>query len=344
MAALGPAGAETLRIATYNGEMTAKGPGLILAALTMGDDPKLLAVMQAIVRLNADILVLTGIDYDLSGKTLRALADQLGQQGLVYPFQMALRPNSGIATGLDLDNNGRFGEPRDAQGYGQFAGQAGIAVLSRHPIDTANAVNYSEFLWRDLPGNLMPQDTSPQIAAVQRLSSGGHWSVPVILDNGQPLSLLVFYATPPVFDGAEDRNGRRNHDEAAFWLRLLAGELPFAPPSPPFVVMGQSNLDPTDGEGLPDALDALLAHPALQDPRPMGNHDRSDPGHSGDPLLDTALYFPGPGGLRVEVILPSAELQVIGSGVLWPAGSDPFAATLALASRHRPVWVDVTQP
>ncbi|MFM2367451.1 MAG: hypothetical protein RIR95_2059, partial [Pseudomonadota bacterium] len=64
----------------------------------------------------------------------------------------------------------------------------------------------------------------------------------------------------------------------------------------------------------------------------------------GDPLLDTALYFPGPGGLRVEVILPSAELQVIGSGVLWPAGSDPFAATLALASRHRPVWVDVTQP
>ena len=64
---------------------------------------------------------------------------------------------------------------------------------------------------------------------------------------------------------------------------------------------------------------------------------------AGDAALDTALYD-GLGGLRVEVILPSAGLKVTGSGVLWPPEDDPLAGTLPLASRHRPLWVDIALP
>ena len=31
------------------------------------------------------------------------------------------------------------------------------------------------------------------------------------------MHLLVAHPTPPTFDGAEDRNGTRNHDEIRFW-------------------------------------------------------------------------------------------------------------------------------
>ena len=37
------------------------------------------------------------------------------------------------------------------------------------------------------------------------------------------LHLLAHHPTPPVFDGPEDRNGRRNHDEAALWTAWLDG-------------------------------------------------------------------------------------------------------------------------
>ena len=298
----------------------------------------MVAVLQA---LDADVLVLTGIDYDFGGEALAALNLRLGQGA--YPFVMALRPNSGVATGLDLDGNGQLGEPRDAQGYGRFAGQAAMAVLSRVPILTAQARDFSGFLWRDLPGADLPPDMSPDARAIQRLSTSGHWEVPLDLGNGATLRLLVWYATPPVFDGPEDRNGRRNHDEAAFWLRLMDGDLPFPPPDDPFILLGQSNLDPLDGQGRRAAMQALLSHKALQDPEPRGTSGRSDPGQTGDPALDTALYD-GIGGLRVEVILPSASLNVSAAGMLSPPDGDQMAATLTTASRHWPIWVEITQP
>ena len=333
-----------LRIATYNIDFWAKGPGLALQSLQRGDNPAQLAAVQVIAKLDADVLLLTGIDYDLHGETLAALEKLLAAAGAPYPYRLALRPNTGVATGLDLNGNGVLGEPRDAQGYGRWAGEGGMAVLSRLPIDSENIRDFSDFLWADLPDSLMPADTPPAEAAQQPLSSVNHWQVPVQLPGGGgTLAVLAFAATPPVFDGPEDRNGRRNHDEAAFWLRLMQGALPFPAPQPPFVLLGDANLDPSDGDGRAQALQALLAGPALQDPTPRGPHGRNEPGHKGDPALDTAFYAKGVGGLRVDYVLPSAELPITGAGVLWPKDG-PLAETLAQASRHRPVWVDVTLP
>lgn len=328
-------------MATYNVELTDQGPGLVLQSLTRGVDPKGLAVVSVIKDLDADILLLTGIDYDFEQLTLNALAAKLAEAGLNYPYRLGLRPNTGIATGFDLDGNGRLGEPRDAMAYGRYAGAAGIAILSRYPIDTANTRDFTSYLWADLPRNLM-QDAGP-IRAIQRLSTAGQYEVPISLPNGTTLRVLAYYATPPVFDGPEDRNGRRNHDETAFWVRLLNNELPFEPPQKPFVLLGQPNLDPVDGEGRAQAIRDLLAHPALQDPGPRGQNSRTDVDQKGDSALDTALYD-GIGGLRVEQVLPSADLKVTAAGVIWPPDTDPFASTLTAASRHRPVWVDIMLP
>ena len=146
-----------------------------------------------------DILLLTDIDWDLDGAALTALADRLAQEGLDYPHRLALRPNAGLASWLDLDGNGRTGEPRDAQGYGRFLGQGGMALLSRYPLGKVR--DLSDLLWRDLPGARLPRTgdlpfPSEEAQAAQRLSSSGHWIVPVATP-GQALTLLAWAATPP---------------------------------------------------------------------------------------------------------------------------------------------------
>jgi len=334
--------AETLRVATWNSDLSRNGPGLLADALSRGKDPQIAAAIATLVALDADVIVLTSVDYDRGLIALTLLADQLAQAGALYPHRFALRPNTGLQTGLDLDGDGRMGEADDAQGWGQFSGQSGMAILSRLPIDEGAVQDYSSFLWADLPGSLIPPDTAPEVAAILRLSTTGHWQVPLITASGGRLTLLAYHATPPVFDGPEDRNGRRNHDESAFWALLLNSETVFPPPVAPFIVLGDANLDPADGDGLPGGITSLLTHPQLQDPLPKGTHGRAEPAQKGDPALDTALYDFG--GLRVDYVIPSADLTVTGAGVLWPPETDPLSETLATASRHSPVWIDITLP
>lgn len=336
-----PAAAETLRIATYHTELSRKGPGLLLRDIRAGDDPQVQAVVQVVAEVAPDILILQGIDYDYEHLALAALRDRIAEAGPAYPHVFALRPNTGMATGLDLDGDGRRGEPEDNQGYGWFAGESGMAILSRYPIDAASVRDLSGVLWRDLPGAIPPEGLADDVRRVLRLSRVGHWVVPVRLESGT-LFLLTFHGSPPVFDGPEDMNGRRNHDETAIWSRFLDGA--FGPaPEGRFVLAGDANLDPVDGEGRRAALRALLADPRLQDPAPRrpGPVDEAD-GHAADPALDTVDWpGPAPGALRVSYILPSADLKVADAGVFWPPGGDPLAEVVARASRHRMVWVDL---
>jgi hypothetical protein len=335
-----PSRADTLRIATWNAGLERDGPGLLLRDIAAGRDPQVAAAVRVIVALDADVLFLTGVDYDAGHAALAELQRRMADAGAPYPHRFALAPNTGVATGFDVDGDGRLG-PRDAQGWGRFAGAGGMALLSRLPVDAVAATDHSALLWADLPGALVPATDAPALRDVQRLSTTGHWVVPVILPEGGRLALGLWAATPPVFDGPEDRNGRRNHDEAAFWLSLLDSPEDAALPAP-FVLMGDAQLDPEDSNGRAGAMRALLSHPALQDPRPRATHGRAEPDQRGDPALDTVLYEFG--GLRTAYVLPSAGLRVAGAGVLWPAPDDPLAAVLALASRHRPVWVDIVSP
>ncbi len=299
-----------------------------------------------------DVVVIAGFDHDLHGVALAAFADRLAAAGAAYPVRIAPAGNRGLRSGADLDGDGRLAGPGDAQGWGRFAGAGALAVLSRLPA-AGEGRDFSAFLWRDLPGADDPAAVLPPAAlAVQRLHASGAFEIPLALPGGGTLGILTFHATPPVFDGPEDRNGRRNRDEALFWAQLIDGALPgLAPPAPPFVLMGNFNLDPADGEGRRDALAALLAHPALTDPAPRSQggaaaaarQGGANARHAGDPALDTADFRddPGPGNLRVSYILPSSGLRVTASGILWPLPDDPFAETVAAAAPHRLVWVDL---
>jgi hypothetical protein len=330
-----------LRIATWNVALDRTGPGLLVRDLAKGEDVQVAALVRVMAALDADVILLTSVDWDLQGVALQLLADRLAEGGLDYPHRLALRPNTGTQTGFDVDGNGRQGDPADAQGWGLFSGQGGMAILSRLPLDPAPR-DHSGFLWQDLPGALIPAGFDPDLLAVQRLATTGFWDVPVLTPQG-PLHLLAWHASPPVFDGPEDRNGKRNHDEAAFWRHYLDGALPMPPPAAPFVLLGDGNLDPADGDGLRAGMVALLSHPALQDPAPRGAHGRVEPAHSGDPALDTAFYDQT-GGLRLDYVLPSVSLTVTGAGVLWPIPGDPLVADLAQVSPHFPVWVDLDLP
>ncbi|WP_226625597.1 endonuclease/exonuclease/phosphatase family protein [Alloyangia pacifica] len=258
--------------------------------------PPLPGLLDEIVAADAGLLLLTDMDFDLGLAALAELAARLEERGVPYPHRLALRPNSGLASGADLDGDGRLGGPRDAEGYGEFTGQHGMALLSRWPVSLVE--NYSELLWRDMPGNRrLPADPA---ADVQRLSSTGHWVLRLESPAG-PLLLLCFAATPPVFDGPEDRNGRRNADEIALWTRYLDGALGPAP-DPPYLLIGNANLDPDEGEGLHGEMRALLADPRLQDPLP------------GEPTA----HWQSTGPLRVSYLLPSAGLRVAGAQVRPP--------------------------
>lgn len=307
------------------------------------------AVVDVIVQTRPDILTLQGIDYDLGGRALAALGDRLAEAGHPMPHRFAARPNSGLRTGHDHDGDGRTTGARDAQGFGRFPGQGGMAVLSRYPIDGPGVRDFSVMLWADLPGAVLPQRDgglfpAPELYEVQRLSSVAHWDVPVLLGMGT-LHVLTFHATPPVFDGPEDRNGQRNRDELRLWPLYLQGALPGPPPpAARYVLMGDANLDPHDGEGSGAAMQALLAGPLFQDPQPAspGGAAAANPGQRGDPALDTTDWDdPAPGNLRVDYVLPSPDLRVIGAGIHWPAPGEAGAEGAAAASRHRLVWVDV---
>ncbi|MCZ0901366.1 endonuclease/exonuclease/phosphatase family protein, partial [Microcoleus sp. HI-ES] len=131
---------------------------------------------------------------------------QNGATPVNYPFRYTAPSNTGLASGLDLDNNGSAvtqiganGYGNDAFGFGDFPGQYGMAVYSKYPIDTANIRTFQNFLWKDMPGAFLPDNSStpaandyysPDELNAFRLSSKSHWDVPINI-NGEIVHALV---------------------------------------------------------------------------------------------------------------------------------------------------------
>ena len=269
------------------------------------------SVQDAINTVNPDIIALQSFDYDLTGAALAAFSDSLAQP---YAHQFANAPNTGVPTGLDLNGDGRRGTERDAQGFGRFRGQGGMAILSRWPIQTQAVIDHTDVVWSSLEDGLWDAADvlTDEARPIQRLSTTAHWQVPVTIGE-TTLTLLTYHATPPVFDGPEDRNGRRNADETLFWLPILGTAT-----NP--VLLGDANLDPNRGDGRSEAMQTLLDHPVLQDP-----HQGTD-----------SVVFEQTGPLRVDYVLPAVTLKIVDAGFHWPQGKDP--------SRHALIWEDIALP
>ncbi|WP_082638774.1 endonuclease/exonuclease/phosphatase family protein [Lysobacter antibioticus] len=369
--------AAPLRVATYNTSLYDDADGGLIRRLEAGDGNarKIAAVLQ---RVRPDVVLLNEFDYDapqraaeLFQRDYLEVAQDGGGAALSYPYRYLAPVNTGVPSGLDLDGDGLAGDAQrgdrargnDAWGYGLHPGQYGMLVLSRYPIDAAAVRTFQTFKWSALPGARQPRhpDTGkPWYSAAawpqMRLSSKSHWDVPVRTPLGV-LHLLAAHPTPPVFDGPEDRNGARNHDEIKLWARYLDGGAPAwlcddqgrcggLAEDARFVIVGDMNADPVDGDGVPGSIKQLLDHPrvdASRVPRSEGAAERAKFygfARKGDTAEHTGDFGPKAGTLRLDYALPSRGWSVRGTGVFWPKPGTADAE-ISEASDHHLVWVDL---
>ena len=367
-----PAGA--LRVATYNTSLYSPEPGGVAARLAAGD-PRARQVAAVLQRVRPDIVLLNEVDTDPEAHaTFRrdylGVAQDGGGAPIDYPYAWWGPVNTGEPSGLDLDGDGSIGGPGDAWGFGMHPGQYGMLVLSMHPIDAGAVRTFRLLPWSRLPGARVPQapGAAPHWDAATwaqvRLSSKTHADLPIDTPLGR-VHLLASHPTPPVFDGPEDRNGLRNRDEIRFWSLYLddaapagdeapwlvddAGRAGGLPADARFVLAGDLNADPDDGDAWRDAINALLVHPRMRPdapPRAPGGAIAAA-GYGlpriGDTTTHTGDFGPRAGTLRLDYVLPSRGLGLAGSGVFWPAPDAP-AAAIAGGSDHHLAWVDLLAP
>lgn len=364
-----------LRVATYNTSLfDDKARGLI-DRLQRGDAEaqKIAAVIQTV---RPDVVLLNEFDYDAQGeaadlfqKNYLARA-QFGQNAIEYPYRYFAEVNTGVPSGLDLDGNGQVGgEGRnagnDAWGYGLHPGQYGMLVLSKYPIDTANVRTFRKLKWSTIPQAMQPIDPKtnqpyykPDVWSQLRISSKSHWDVPIQV-GAKTFHLLAAHPTPPVFDGPEDRNGKRNYDEIRLWREYLnnaAGNTWLCDDNQrcgglrsdaAFVIVGDYNADPIDGDGVPNAINQLLNHPRAATnnaPRSLGAIETAAAygyKRKGDVSMHTGDFGKNNGTLRLDYVIPSKQFRIDGQGVFWPTSPDA-AAKYASASDHHMVWMDLS--
>ena len=365
-------GGPTVRFATYNLALNRPADGQLLAELRGGECEAARKLAEVVQRAQVDVILLNELDRDAAGDAARVFADEYlavpqgGQDPIAFPYIFCAPVNTGLPSGMDLDADGAVEGPQDAFGYGRFPGQYGMALLSRYPILEDEARTFQRLTWSAMPGALRPEGYyGDEVWQRLRLSSKSHWDVPIGIgtrEDGYVVHALCSHPTPPAFDGEEDRNGCRNHDEIRFWVDYLtegrsawivddAGVAGGLAAGRSFVVLGDLNCDPVDGDARRGALRALLSHPRVQDPEPksLGGPEQKlkqfgvNMQHQGDPGVDTGDFADapgeGPGNLRVDYVLPSRDLAVAGGAVFWPRA---FEQTLKLAeaSDHRLVWVE----
>lgn len=365
-----------LTVATFNVSMEAQnyasenekgtlGPQVLMAQLASGENPQIKNIAEIIQRTRPDIILLNEFDFIENPKDgVQAFINnylkqpQQGRAPIDYPYYFYGQVNTGLPTQFDLDNDGQAqGYGADAQGFGLYLGQYGMVLLSRYPLLRQQIRTFQRFLWSDMPNALAPVDPTTQepfFSADEwqslRLSSKSHWDVPVNV-NGRVIHVLASHPTPPVFDGDEDRNGRRNHDEIRFWQDYITpgkgsyiyddhGVYGGANNDAPFVILGDQNASPDRPGNTPSAIQQLLASPYVNSTYTPA----SEGGKLSWPDKDYGLHYTANWGARADYVLPCADFTIEEGGVFWPPKDDPLYRLVADRTRssdHRLVWVKI---
>lgn len=368
----GPADDETgrnVRFATYNIAMGLESEGELYQRLHSGQDQALKKVAAVIQQVRPDVLLLNEFDwYELDSAVLfinnYLSTPQFGNEAIYYEHALNGAVNTGWDSGLDLNGNGTLGQPEDAWGFGKFSGQYGMMVLSRFPLQLQRS--FRHFKWSNMPDALIPLNPDgsnyypEEIWKELRLSSKNHWDIEVKIDD-QTVHFLASHPTPPVFDGPEDRNGTRNHDEIRLWADYVdpqrsayiyddSGISGGLPGNTQFVIAGDLNADPYDGDSSAKAILQLLEHPRINagcepvsDGAAEASHEQAGKNqtHQGNPAADTGDFNDRyTGNMRVDYVLPSTTLTITGCGVFWPASDQP-GHDMTDVSDHHLVWLDI---
>jgi hypothetical protein len=372
---------DVVRVATFNVSLYRDAEGGLVRDLSAPSNAQATAVAAIIRTVRPDILLLNEFDYDARGAAATLFreryleAERIGSAAPIrYPHVFVAPSNTGVPSGTDFNRDSKIDGPEDARGFGRFPGQYGMLLLSRFPIDARSTRTFQNFLWRDMPNAALPDLAatdapndwySPQALSVLPLSSKSHWDVPVRI-GATTIHILASHPTPPGFDGPEDRNGARNHDEIRLWTDYISREggeylyddrgIRGGLRGEHFVIVGDLNSDPVDGNSRPAGIRQLLAHPRVsRGPTPSSagavEASRQQGGANaeqrGDARFDTADFNDrNVGNMRVDYALPSRSLRVCRSGVFWPASSEPghdlLTANGEPTSDHHLVWVDVS--
>jgi hypothetical protein len=383
-----------VRFATFNASLNRSTSGQLVDHLSHPEvndvfRRQIRNVAEVIQRNRPDVLLINEFDFappavDLFRDNFLEVS-QNGARPIHYPYSFIAPSNTGIPSGHDLNNDGVIGGPNDAFGFGFFPGQFGMVVYSKYRIDRRDVRTFQHFLWKDMPGALLPDDPqtpeprdwySPEELDIFRLSSKSHWDIPIEIED-ETIHFLVSHPTPPVFDDpVVDWNGKRNFDEIRFWADYISagrraryiyddeGDRGGLRRGAEFVIAGDQNSDPFDGDSIEGSAQLLLEHPLVntrRTPRSLGGPDEAvrqggaNETHVGDPKFDTADFADtAPGNLRVDYVLPRKSLEIESSGVFWPLRSDPLFRLTGIfdaaewgpvggfpTSDHRLTWVEV---
>ena len=370
------------------------------------------AIIQAV---RPDVLLLNEFNNDGEGKNYAALegfqnnylahAQSLNsvdggelQQAIDYPFVQNYATNTGLSSGIDLNNNGfSKNDPNDAYGFGFYHGHYAFALMSKYEIDTKNTRTFQTFKRKDLPEAVLPtinvcngeralpkgmecgdnwfNETQWQNL---RLSSKNHVDAPIIIPTASGnkfIHALLSHPTPPAFDSFADNNKYRNSEENAFWLYYINGANPDFDTTfiyddngktgglmdQSFVIMGDLNADAQFRTGLDPRFNGIkrLMENDLVNQSVAQATGTFAPTSSGGEAAPIRRPHPVPAtrtstfGARADYSVPSADLQVIDSGVYWRAENEAGHLLFTdkrvgergtdkeISSDHRLVWVSI---
>lgn len=379
-----------LRVATFNAGFDAirqygekkssvKATGVLKDKMATGNYTQAQKVAEIIQRTSPDVLLLNEIDGNDNKATVNVFNEkylavaQNGATAINYPYVYASDCNTGVPSGMDYNNNGKTTDADDAYGYGAYAGQYCFAIFSKYPIDTANIHTFQKFLWKDMLNAQRPVNAdgsqwySDAEWASFRLSSKTHVDLPVTI-NGKVVHVLVSHPTPPVFDGKEDRNGKRNYDEIRLWADYINPASSYLyddkgnknltlTNNSRFVILGDQNASAVEGDAtvvngvtaISQLLTASQVNANFAESKSPNNIPTSQGGVENDTKNKYSKYHTAAWKMRADYVLPSAYgLTVNQSGVFWPKKSDnlyyltnPTDANDFTSSDHRLVWVDM---
>jgi hypothetical protein len=367
-----------LRIATFNVSMEAlnyakpsanKTPNVVGNELTQAlknNNQQIQNIAEIIQRVNPDIILLNEFDHvDKNHENiLYFIKNYLGQgqnkqTSINYPYFYQGTVNTGVSVNENIKSDDKDNQPttNNLHGFGYFEGHYGMVLLSKYPINEKEIRTFQHFKWRDMPGALKPIDPttkkpwfSDDVWSKLRLSSKSHWDIPVNI-NGNTVHVLASHPTPPVFDGPENRNGKRNHDEIRFWFDYINntqasyiyddnGSKGGLSSNQPFVILGDQNASSVEGDAINSSIKALITNNKLQDPMPTSLGGEL---HKNDNV--NAKYHTAYWGMRADYVLPSViGFTIKDSGVFWPKKNDEAFRLIKdrqASSDHRLVWVDL---
>ena len=367
---------QSVRIATFNVSMDAsnyveQGEAVmgdeLQSNLRNGEHQQIKNISEIIQRLRPDVILLNEFDYSEQSATdvqnfikHYLTVSKSNQKPIDYPYFYSAPVNTGVDSGLDLDKDGiASGTKGDAFGFGFYPGHYGMLVLSKYPIQFEQIRTFQNFLWKDMSDNLLltikdesgQSYYSQQAQKILRLSSKSHWDIPIKVGD-HTINVLVSHPTPPVFDGPENRNGKRNHDEIRFWTDYLSGNEDSAYiyddndqkggfEGDHFVIAGDLNASPDEGDGIKSGIQGLLGHPLVND----SIVPKSEGGKENTPGNQYSAQHTAAWAMRADYVLPSTSLDVKDSGVFWPKQDDPLFRLIKdrkSSSDHRFVWLDIT--